>query len=432
LSLFAQSFAAVRETSNVCIVSCVTNFIADSKEEESSSEVGQRVDPILSEYFRIIIESCKAVPVRFILICPPMYRRSPLWYRDGLPEVMTRFSNSFAKNSLSIRNLFALPGFATPAFEADGVHLTPYSGYQYVLHLFSRAQVVLDAIAANPDSSQVASGEDVRALQDRVMATEQDLRRLSSELELKTAHDAELACYRANERNEDSLIFSGLPKIRSGLSGSEWQAKAKDSVFAVLKKLTPEKFSIIVVHNVTSRASDAIVTYSVRLSSVEASRSIRSSFSGFFKGGTDSRPTELKNISISNVITRETRIRISILKLFAKRYLDSNPGSKVQVIGYEPRPLLRLTPPADSAGKASRVQTYTFMEAVKKLPATFSDEEVGKILRQASSQFPGRLRSLFVVLSDDRVGSARNTATRNPKRGAEASGMEPPRQRHAS
>jgi hypothetical protein len=429
--LFSQGFSAVRESSTVCIVSCVTNFLADSQIEETSSEVGQRIDPVLTEFFRIIVDSCRAHPDRHVIVCPPMFRRSPIWYREGLPEVMTRFSASFVKNSLMVKNLFAMPGFPTPTFEEDGIHLTAYSGYQYVLHLFSRSQTLLDAISASPDTPIPVSSEDVRVVQDRLMAAEQDLRRLSSAFDLKTAADAELACFRMNERTENSLIISGLPKIRSGLSGAEWQSKAKDSVMSVIKNLTTLEFKIIVVHNVTGRGPDSPVTYSVRLDNVEASRSIRSRFSGFFKGGSDTRPPEYHNISISNVITKETRIRISLLKLYAKRYLDSNAGARAQVIGFEPRPLLKLTPPPDSSGKVSKVQTYTFMEAVKKLPSTFSDEEIGKVLRQASSQFPGRVRSLFVVLSDDRVRGSR-PRDRNPKRGAESSDQEPPSQRHAS
>jgi len=424
LPLFAQSFVGVKEGTTACIVSCVTNFIADSSEE--SMEPGQRVDQVLKEFFSIVVDACKNKPDRVVLVCPPMYRQSPIWYRENLPEVMTRFSSSFARSSLLIKNLFAMPSFATPVFESDGTHLTPASGHEFILHLFARAQMILDALIVSPDGP-TSGDEDVWVLQDRVMATELDLRRLSSAFELKTAIDSELACFRMNERNEDSLIISGLPRIRGGLSGKERQAKAKDSVQNILRGLTKEAFRIVVVHNVTGRSSDSVPTYSVRLDSVEASRSIRSRFSSFFKGGTDARPTELQSISISNVITRETRIRISLLKVFAKRYVDSNPGAKAQVIGYEPRPLLKLTPPSDSNSRPARVQTFTFIEAVQKLPAAFTDEEVGKILRQASAQFPGRLRSLFVVLSDDRVRVAKGR-----KRPADGGVHEPPSQRHAS
>jgi len=404
----------------------VTNFLADSPEENGSMP-GPRVEPVLTEFFRLLAESCKANPNRKYLVCPPMYRSTPTWFREGLPEILTAFSSAFIKGSLSIKNLFSMPSFATPSFEVDGIHLTAYSGYQYVLHLFSRSQVLLDAVESSPDTAVPASGEDVRSLQDRMMATEQDLRRLSSAFELKSAIDSELACFRTNERNEDSFIISGLRRIRSGLSGREWQSAAKDSVMSVVKELTSEPFRIVVVHNVTGRASDSIVTYSVRLDNVEASRSIRSRFSSFFKGGSDGRPEALKDVSIRNVITKETRIRLSIMKMLGKNYQDSNSGAKFQVIGYEPRPTLKLIPPS---GGSARVKVFTFIEAVRKLPAVFPEAELNKVTRQAAAQFPGRLRSLFVVLSDDK-GRSLSVQNRN-KRGAEPSDNEPPSQRHAS
>jgi len=427
LALFPQSLLAIRSSSNVCVVSCVTNFLSDSPEENGSMP-GQRVEPVLTEFFRLLVDSCKTFPDRKYLTCPPMFRRSPTWFREGLPEIMTSFSAAFVKNSVGIPNLFAMPGFATPSFESDGIHLTAYSGYQYVLHLFSRAQALLDAVAASPDvqAPATASSEEVRSLQDRMMATEQDLRRLNTEFELKTAIDSELACFRSNERNEDSFIISGLGKIRSGLSGRDWQSAAKESILKVVQPLSSSPFRIVVVHNITGRSTDAAVTYSVRLDSIEASREIRSKFSSFFKGGVDSRPDALASISIRNVVTKETRIRISILKMLGQNYQNSNPGAKFQVIGYEPRPTLKLTPPP---GSNSRIKVFTFVEAVRKLPSVFPEAELSKVTRQASSQFPGRLRSLFVVLSDDK---ARTGQSSRNKRSAEPSDQEPPSQRIAT
>jgi len=109
-----------------------------------------------------------------------------------------------------------------------------------------------------------------------------------------------------------------------------------------------------------------------------------------------------------------------------KNYKDSNSGSKFQVIGYEPRPILKLIPPPESS---NRIQVYTFIEAVRKLPAIFPEEDLAKVTRQASAQFPGRLRSLFVVLSDDLIKSG---GPRRNKRVAEPSEQEPPSQRFAT
>ena len=69
------------------------------------------------------------------------------------------------------------------------------------------------------------------------------------------------------------------------------------------------------------------------------------------------------------------------------------------MISYEPRPLLKLTPPPNASD--SRVKTFNFVQAVKSLPANFSKSERDELLAKVSPRFYGRLRSLFVVISDD-------------------------------
>jgi len=320
-----------------------------------------------------------------------------------MPEILTMFSSSFVKNVLGVPNLYALPSFPTPAFEEDGVHLTPYSGLEYVLYLFDTAKMLLDSISAGSDPREESGSEAIRALEDRMMAVEQGQRCLTTDFDLKCAVDSELACFRANERSEDSFLISGLSRIPASLNGKEWQERAKADVKQVISRLIDKSVNIIVVRNVSSR-SGSTSSYSVQLDSVQDSRLIRSKFGSFFARGVDNRPAGLKDVSISNVVTRETRIRISLLKLFAKKYKDSNVGSKTLVVGYEPRPLLKLTPPPDTD---QRVKTLTFIDAVQTLPKTFSADDLAPIVRAAKASFPGRLKTLFVVISDDMSGGSR-------------------------
>jgi len=155
----------------------------------------------------------------------------------------------------------------------------------------------------------------------------------------------------------------------------------------------------------------------VKLTSVDDSREVRSKFGSYFAGGQDRRPDFAKSIGISNCVTRETRVRIAILKLFGQRYRDNNPGAKTQVIGYQPRPLLKLTPPPDSGDK--KVKTFNFVEAVQRLPTNFSEDEVMPLIKKFGPKYPGKLKSLFVVLSDDLVPASRPA---RPKRGRSPSG----------
>ena len=93
------------------------------------------------------------------------------------------------------------------------------------------------------------------------------------------------------------------------------------------------------------------------MSRVEDSRAIRIKFGSFFLGGAGNnrRPAALKGISIKNRVTPNTKTRIVILKLLANRYRDSNPGSRVKVIGYDPRPLLKIIPAASASDRRQQV-----------------------------------------------------------------------------
>lgn len=413
---FRTTLCSVREESTVCIVSCITNFLTSSS---SSDTLSLRVDPVFKDFFSTIVSECERFPSRKYLVCPPMYRRAPLWYRDGLPEILTRFSSSY--QVLSASNLLLLPSFATPAYESDGVHLNAYSGLEFVLHLFDSANQLLTNLASTPEIRASKTLEANRSLGDRVVALEQGLTRLNSGFELKTAVDAELSDYRANERLEDSFVVTGLQRLPSGLTGKAWQERAQSDVRKMLSKLLPGNgFKIIVVHNITGRSPGSEVSYTVKLDSSTDSQAIRAKFGSFFAGGQDRRPQEFKNVGVSNCVTRETRVRIAILKLFGQRYVDSNPGAKMQVIGYQPRPLLKLTPPPDSGDK--KVKTFNFIEAVQRLPCNFSEEEVLPLLKRYGGRYPGRLRSLFVVLSDDNVPhppASRGKRARSPSASAQ-------------
>jgi len=59
----------------------------------------------------------------------------------------------------------------------------------------------------------------------------------------------------------------------------------------------------------------------------------------------------------------------------------------------------------------TRVKNFTYIDAVKKLPTNFTDDEVRPILIRAGSRFAGRLRLTFIVLDDDSRVGKKKTAT---------------------
>ena len=395
MSIFTATLEKVRSESTACIVACLTNFLSDA---EGSSTVSNRVDPVLQDVHAALVGACSANPDRSYLVSPPMYRTSPTWYREGLPEIMTLFSQALAERP---PNLHLLPSFATPDFEGDGVNLTADLGLEFVLHLFDSSSELLASLDLPLPERAAKGGESTRVLEDRMMAIEQDHRHLSKVFESKTAVDAELADFHANERTQDFFVVSGpgLKRISDDLVGKAWQDQAVKDVSSVIKRLMGRSMKIVFVKNSTKRHEGAEVTYSVQMPTVADSKSIRDKFGSFFLSGRDERPTSLKQISIKNFVTPETMIRISILKLLGSKYRESNPGSKVKVMGYQPRPMIKIIPPASASDR--RVMLFNYVEAVTKLPCKFSPSEIEPITRRVNPKLAGQIRSIFVVLSDD-------------------------------
>lgn len=63
--------------------------------------------------------------------------------------------------------------------------------------------------------------ESTRVLEDRVMALEQDHRRLNRVVEKKSAIDAEMSDFRTNEGFEDWFMISGFKRLSSDLVRKE-------------------------------------------------------------------------------------------------------------------------------------------------------------------------------------------------------------------
>ena len=397
LGIFSDVLAKIRKETTIVILACLTNFVTGA---EGPPTVSHRVGPVLQEVKDLLGDFCAASASRLVLLSPPMYRTTPTWYREGLPEVLSLFSQYFTQDKPD--NLHILPSFPTPAFESDGIHLTPYSGLEFVLYLFDASESLISGLDSSVDEVATKTSEAARVLEDRVVALEQDHRRLNRVVEDQIAIESEIADFRSNERFEDCFMIYGLPKLSDDLVGKPWQDAALRDVKAVLLILMGREMPIVFVKNATTRQKDAEITYSVQMSDVSSSSAIRRKFGSFFLGGVDRRPEGLLHVNIKNRVTPETRIRISLLKLLAKRYRDANPGSRVQVISYDPRPILKITPAQNSSDR--RIKTFNYVEAVKKLPVPPS-AEVEPILRRVRPELLGKIRATFIILSDDEYRS---------------------------
>ena len=405
LEVLPDALRSVRASSTIVILACLTNYLTSSEESSTTSD---RVYSVLSEFRQHIDAFCVSRPSTVVIVSPPMFRTLPHWYSVGLPEILIQFSALMSADRP--QNLHLIGSFSSPELMPDGVHLTPYSGLHYIVHLFDASRIISEAPVQPPELAKTT--EDVRSVTDRVVVLEQSHARLAAAHSLKVAIDSEMDDFLENTRFEDHFLISGL-SVEAGLGNREWQNRVKDLIQEKIKLLLGRSAPIAYVQNATGGRKDGIKTYLVRMVQLEDSKIIRDKFGSFFKAGARARPPGLIGLSIRNRVTIGTRIRLEIMKLLAERYRVSNPGSKTQVINYDSRPTMKFTPPSTASDR--RILHFTYIKAITKLPVNFTEEELAPIYKVAntSSELYGRLREVFVVLQDEvaRAIAHRNTTS---------------------
>ena len=270
-----------------------------------------------------------------------------------------------------------------------------------MLQLFDQTERILQSATSGTDQQLISVKEAVRQNIDRVAYLENRHGGLQRQVDVKTAQDAEFSDWMINRSEEDWMVITGLPRLNNS---SDWQDNARRQVADIVKLIlhanrTNLNFEVLYVSNPHRFQPSRPPTLNVRMDSVHSCSRIRDLFSGFFRHHRPlARPPPLKGVSIRNKVTPDTKIRIAILHQFGRIYTESNPGAFYKVQGFVSRPVLITIPPKNTNG---RQRTYTFMQAVTVLPATFSDEHLTQIFQVVSNQQPGKLQSLFVVLKDD-------------------------------
>ena len=198
LSVFDETLRSISFSSTACILACLTNFLTSSSTDGPSSSAAVRVEPTLLEVRDIIWSFCQEQPDRQWFLSPPMYRTTPVWYMDGIAQILMKFSEVFRVDKPA--NLYLLPSFSSPSLESDGVHLDPFSGCQYVVSLFDQAVEAAQNSRKPVTALAALQQESIRSLEDRMVVLEQDHYRLNRSVETKSVVSSESSDFAENQR----------------------------------------------------------------------------------------------------------------------------------------------------------------------------------------------------------------------------------------
>jgi len=105
---FAGSFPKIRAESNVLIVSCLSNFLRDS---ESSTEASNRISGVFEAVRDILLPYCDSNPDLQVMVAPPQFSRSPLWYSESI-SLSHQLLQSIIIAPAQVDNIHLLPAFS--------------------------------------------------------------------------------------------------------------------------------------------------------------------------------------------------------------------------------------------------------------------------------------------------------------------------------
>jgi len=109
-------------------------------------------------------------------------------------------------------------------------------------------------------------------------------------------------------------------------------------------------------------------------------------------------PANFSGLSITNCITKETRVRIDIMQALAK-VIKANSRMDAYVIQHISRPLMRVTETFD---QGSRSRSYSFTEAIAfthtNCPGKLKDQDLLAAYNRAGNKYGPEISHHFVVL----------------------------------
>jgi len=139
------------------------------------------------------------------------------------------------------------------------------------------------------------------------------------------------------------------------------------------------------------------VVYDVEMFNPSDSQEIRDAFGLFWRKKSGRKlPNELKGVSISNVTTFPTRVRVRLLKEICRKHQAANPHLSCFVTNYLPRPELKVR---DRKGP---ILSFDYTEAVQKMSHHLTLDFLTQLCTFAKTNLPEtEVAERFLVLSPD-------------------------------
>jgi hypothetical protein len=332
-----------------------------------------------------------------VFILPPQFRRYPSWYRQFYTNILAIFEDAFRAPS---NNVWILPPFMDPEFEADGIHYTPASGLLYVQHLVHSTHLILESPSKPDPVAQSHSSQ--------LQGVRYDISELRFSQMLINAKQEEETDGRLNTEAENQFVIAGLKIARSN-SWQERQSSFVNATKELLVRFCPSLAAVSIKFCRVITASPRLFL-NVECNTVESGTLVRQEWAKLVKSGAAKK--NFPEITIFNSVTLGTRVRCAVLKAYANAYLRENPQGQASVSSFTSRPHFTYRP-----SKTVRQISLTYCETVlcDELPEPTSSDVEQAYRIAGTRQYKGKLRETFLLLNDDHAIKPAKPAKSAPK-----------------
>ena len=225
-----------------------------------------------------------------------------------------------------------------------------------------------------------------------------------------------------NEKNMDKIIFSGIEIHDLWAEDLTWAIrleKIKAALEKLIKTIDPTgTYKIGYVRHLNFNLKAMRQIFEVNMGSETEAKGLRKAYGAKIKEWRENNsfPEEVKGTSLGPSLTLATRVRISILKVYAKEIKSAIENTDSWVIQHIARPILKVQT-TNNDGTTS-IASFGFVQAVayvkKELPhSNFKTQDFYEAYSIAGSRFGQEISHHFIVLD---CSSARSVAiNRKPR-----------------
>jgi len=262
-------------------------------------------------------------------------------------------------------------------------------------------------------ASPAASGSMVCRLEDdlKKLRTEVDRRRVVDFMVF--ARHQEKLDQIDNERNQNKIILHGVrvENVFEAAKGPERDTLLRTAVTDILvgivdmdAKEQNQPFTIKFIRHLNAhleRMKPPRQVLEVRLGSIEEADYFKKTFGALSKSwrANKATPPNFQGVGITGSVTKETRIRVEILKALAK-VIKNNSRRQAFVLQHLTRPLLKVI--EDGGSQEEKSRAFGFTEAISHVlaeyPGKLADQDLAEAYSKAGNKYGPEISHYFVVL----------------------------------